>query len=223
MPPISYEQFIQLVEKYKIFPFSEFVPEYPSLTVAAASNDWHTDQESDPWLWRVRIVQDGIAAYGKFFGSKATFIHAPAFPLVRTILTSNRDVRKRYNDGLMSRTAYQLYNIISEHNIIDSRRLRKEAGLGAKEDKKEYEKSLVELQNSGDIVITGAVKQNEDVEGWSSMCYQPSELWLNSLHINEANLSAEEAKQLLSAQLIENCSTKAYRYFAKKLQLDAGK
>ena len=123
----------------------------------------------------------------------------------------------------MSRTAYQLYNIISEHNIIDSRRLRKEAGLGAKEDKKEYEKSLVELQNSGDIVITGAVKQNEEVEGWSSMCYQPSELWLNSLQINEANLSVEEAKQLLSAQLIENCSTKAYRYFMKKLQLDAGK
>jgi len=220
MKPISYEEFVQLVEQYKIFPFSEFIPEYPSLTSAAANNDWHTDQDTDPWLWRVRIVQDGNAAYGKFFGTKASFIQAQLFPVVRTIFTSNKDVHERFNDGLMSRAAYHIYNIIKEHEMIDSRNLRKEAGLGAKEDKKEYERSLVELQNSGDIVITGAVKQNEEVAGWSSMCYQPSELWLNALQIREPILSVADAKQQLKAILNENCSTKAYRYFAKKLQLD---
>lgn len=220
MEQLSYEEFIQLVEQYKIFPFSEFIPEYPALTSAAANNEWHTDQETDPWQWRVRIVQDGVAAYGKFFGPKATFIHAQVFPIVKTILTLNKDVHERYNDGLMSKTAYLICNIINEHEMIDSRNLRKIAGMSAKEDKKEYERSLVELQNSGDIVITGAAKQNEDVAGWSSMCYQPSELWLKALHINQPDISVVEAKQMLKEQLVENCSTKAYRYFAKKLQLD---
>jgi len=220
MKTLSYDEFVQLVEQYKIFPFSEFIPEYPSLISAAANNEWHTENDTDPWTWRVQIVHDGIAAYGKFFGSKVTFIEAQLFPIVRTILTSNKDVQERYNDGLMSRTAYHIYNIISEHDRIDSRTLRRAAGLSAKEDKKEYERALVELQNSGDIVITGAVKQNEDVAGWSSMCYQLSEQWLNELKIHEPNISVEDAKQQLKAVLIENCSTKAYRYFAKKLQLD---
>lgn len=80
MSTINYEEFVQLVEKYKILPFAAFIPDYPSLTTAADNNDWHSGTGSDPWLWRIRIVQDGVAAYGKFFSDKACFIQTDFFP-----------------------------------------------------------------------------------------------------------------------------------------------
>jgi hypothetical protein len=217
---LNYGEFVQLVGKYKILPFSGFIPEYPSLTAVAANNHWHTGTDTDPWLWRTRIVQDGVAAYGKFFGDKACFIHTDSFLVVKTVLTSDKTVEERYSDGLISRTAYHLYNVLMEHGNIDSRNLRKKAGLNAKESKKEYEKSLVELQNYGDIVITGAAKKSDNDSGWSSMCYEPSELWLSSIQGHKDNVSVEDAKDLLSAELSRSCTDKSYKYFAKKLQLD---
>lgn len=219
----NYGEFVQLVEKYKILPFSDFVPEYPSLTVATANNQWHTGNDTDPWLWRIRIVQDAHAAYGKFFGTKASFIHTHLFPAVRTILTSGKTVDERYNDGSISRQAYQIYKVMSEHGNIDSRNLRKEAGLNTREDKKEYEKSLVELQNYGDAVITGAAKQSDNDSGWNSMCYQPSEIWLSSIEGSKDYVSVEDAKNLLIAELKRTCSPKSFTFFMKKLKLEMGR
>ncbi len=66
----TYPEFVQLVGQYKIFPFSDLIPEHPSLTSVVSSDSWHTGTELDPWLWRVKIVKDEHAAYGKFFGTK---------------------------------------------------------------------------------------------------------------------------------------------------------
>ncbi|MCQ6557380.1 AlkZ-related protein [Paenibacillus mendelii] len=135
MKPIHYQEFVQLAEAYRILPFSDFVPEYPALTTAASHNDWHTGTDTDPWLWRLRIVQDGVAAYGKFFGSKLSFIHVDLFPVVKSILTSDRSAEERYQDGMMSATAYHMYKILMEQGNVDSRHLRMLSGLDSKEEK----------------------------------------------------------------------------------------
>lgn len=213
----NYEQFIELVEKFKIVPFSEVIPEYPSLTVAASDNQWHTENESDPWTWRTRIVQDDLAAYGKFFGSKVIFVHKPLFPSVKKILTTGKTVEERYQDGLLSRTANHIYSVIHEQGSIDSRNLRKVSGLHVREDKKEYERALVELQNFGDIVITGAAKQNGNEASWSSMCYQTSDAWLEVHQDN--NQSVEDAKAIVLHEIRNTCTPKALKFFDKKLDL----
>ncbi|WP_422659801.1 AlkZ-related protein [Paenibacillus sp. EC2-1] len=219
MEVLNYREFVELVENYKILPFSGFVPEYPSLTDVTADDHWHTGTDTDPWQWRVMIVQDDVAAYGKFFGDKACFIHKDLFPLFKTIVTLNKTVEERYSDGHISRTAFHLYKVLMEHGNMDSRNLRKEAGLNAKEDKKEYEKSLVELQNNGDVVITGAAKQSENDAGWSSMCYQTSELWLNSVKGTQDYVSIEDAKKLMLAELSITCTDKSLKFFTRKLKL----
>ncbi|MFD3768826.1 hypothetical protein ACFW4G_26445 [Paenibacillus lactis] len=95
----------------------------------------------------------------------------------------------------------------------------KPTGLDKKENKKEYERSLVELQNYGDVVITGAAKQNEDDSGWNSMCYQPSELWLSSIQAGSDDVLVDDARIRLKSELSEICSEKSFRFFAKKLAL----
>ncbi|MDQ6423424.1 hypothetical protein RB620_28820 [Paenibacillus sp. LHD-117] len=216
----DYKEFVELVGQYKIFPFSGFVPDYPSLTAVTAETLWHTGADTDPWQWRVRIVQDGIAAYGKFFGDKACFIYKDQFPMVKTILTRNKTVEARYADGQLSRTARHIYQVLTEHGNLDSRSLRETTGLQAKEDKKEYEKALVELQNSGDVVITGA-KASENDSGWNSMCYEPSDIWLRSAINGNGEMSVEDAKSLLRTELARTCSEKALAFFSKKLKLEA--
>ncbi|MDQ0115669.1 AlkZ-related protein [Paenibacillus harenae] len=226
MSKTTYEEFVEQVNRYRIFPFSDLVAEYPSLTAAAADNEWHTGTELDPWLWRIRIVKDGYAAYGKFFGTKASFVHVDAFPLVKVLLSGGTTVEARYRDGLLSTHAYKLYELIREAGNIDSRQLRKAAKLDAKEQKKEYESALVQLQNFGDIVITGAKESDHD-GGWSSMCYETSDYWLEQLEQRPDNdipeaPSIQQARDQISTGLRELCTTeKSYGYFAKKLKLNA--
>lgn len=214
----TYDEFVRLVETYRIFPFAELAPEHPALTVVTVDDAWHTEQDTDPWLWRIRIAQEGAAAYGKFFGAKAAFIDKGLFPAIRAILTGNQTVGEKFEAGVLSRAAHRIYGIIGDGGNVDSRNLRKEAGFGAKEDKKEYDKALNELQGGGYIVITGSAKQKES---WSSMCYQTSEDWVREVLGSGSGMTVEEAKRQVSETMAAICSEKAYAYFAKKLGLAA--
>jgi hypothetical protein len=217
----TYPEFVELVGQYKIFPFSDLIPEHPSLTSVVPSDSWHTETEFDPWIWRVKIVKDEHAAYGKFFGSKLTFIHVDLFPHIPVLLSQGKSVDERYSSGLMSQEARNIYHIIKGAGNIDSRNLRKESGLTAKEQKKDYDRALVDLQNFADIVITGA--QEADFEGgWSSMCFESSDHWLQTTLGKEAvahdNLA--ETRAIVKAGLSDVCTEKALKYLDKKLHLN---
>lgn len=220
MDILQYRQFIELVQTYKIFPFASFVPDYPSLTALTVHNDWHKETDTDPWGWRIRIAQDGEAAYGKFFGDKACFIDKALFPAIQTALTNNKTVEERYYDGLISHTAWRMYNIIIENEHIDSRELRKLSGLHEKDSKREYDKALVELQNNADVVITGSAKSSENDAGWNSMCFMSANAWLTSIHSNHETLTVAEAQTEIIEALKVHSSEKAMQYFVKKLKLD---
>jgi len=210
----TYEDFVEQVERYRIYPFSAFIPEHPSLTEAASDCDWHNDEkaETDPWQWRVRIVKDRRAAYGKFFGGKLAFVHIDSFPAVQSVLSGGASAERKYRDGLLSTSAYRIYQAIEEAGSIGSRRLRRETGLDATEHKKEYEKALIELQGIGAIVISGA---DESESGWRSMCYETADHWLSG----EMDEDAAFAKDKLQAELLPVWSDKAYGYLAKRLKL----
>jgi len=217
----TYPEFVQLVGQYKILPFSDLIPEHPSLTSFVSSDSWHTGTELDPWLWRVKIVTDEHAAYGKFFGTKASFIHIDLFPLIQTLLSQGKSVDERYSSGLLSQDARNIYHIIKEAGNIDSRNLQKETKLTAKEQKKDYERALVELQNIADIVITGAQESDFD-GGWSSMCFESSDHWLQVTLGKKAAEAADlpAIRAAVKAELSEVCTEKALKYLNKKLRFN---
>ncbi len=218
MSPFTYTDFVALVQKYKIVPFADLIPEHPSLTASVPEEVWHTGNELDPWLWRVKIVTDGHAAYGKFIGSKLLFVRTDLFPLVQTLLSRGQSIEARYQGGMLSHSALKLYSIIQETGGIDSRQLRKLSGLTHKDQKKEYERALVDLQNSGYIVIAGTqAAENED--GWSSMSYETSGQWLAAAGKN-ADSPFPDAQAALKAELEEVCTDKALLFLQKKLGLN---
>ncbi|MEC0239645.1 hypothetical protein P4H66_07200 [Paenibacillus dokdonensis] len=213
-----YEEAVEYIERVGILPLASLIPEYPSLESITPKDSWHSATEDDPWSWRTRFPLEGKAAYGKFFKKKAVLVSSEWFPWVYACLSMGTDAEKCYRDGLLSRTAWQLYQIIDIEQGIDTRVLRERALMKAKEDKKAFDQAIVELQESLFIVISGVkAKVNEmgEVNGWSSTSYETTENWMRQNGIKKINRTKEEAREELLARLGERSSDKALMFFKK--------
>src|SRR5215469_13959712 len=113
----TYEEASKAVEQLGILPLSGFIPGHPSLDSITEPSAWHTGTDTDPWQWRDRFASEGIAAYGRFFGSRPSLISRGVFPLVKCLLTSPQTVYERYVAGLQNRSTVQIYEIIQQNHV----------------------------------------------------------------------------------------------------------
>jgi len=161
----TYDEAIEVIKEIGFLPLASLIPCYPSLDSMTAKDQWHTGSEFDPWLWRAKFPVDGVAAYGKFIKKKSMLISSEWLPLVKAVLGSRNSLKKRYQDGLVSREALELFTLIHENEGIDTRLLRVKAGMKEKDKKKLFDNALLELQDSMDIVVAGTkLKTNEQGE-----------------------------------------------------------
>jgi len=84
----TYVEASRAVEQLGILPLSGFIPAHPSLDSITEPAAWHTGTDTDPWHWRDRFASEGIAAYGRFIGSRPILIAQGVFPLVKCLLAS---------------------------------------------------------------------------------------------------------------------------------------
>lgn len=220
----TYEQASDLIREIGILPLANLIPEFPSLDSVTEKEAWHNDHTpaADPWLWRDRFASEGVAAYGKFFKKKNILIAKELFPAVKALLGDERTVEERYEDGELSIAAKKIYVAIEHQGGIDTRALRKAVGMAQTEAKKDYDKALLELQESCDIVIAGVVgRVNDEGEksGWSSMGYELADRWLEQKGLSADLPTVAEAKAKLQAHLERVTTPKAYAYLQKVLGL----
>jgi hypothetical protein len=214
----TYEEAIDVINEIGFLPLAKLIPDYPSLDGITLKEHWYTGSELDPWMWRAKFPGDGAAAYGKFVKKKSVLISPELLPLIRVILGSSLSVKERYQDGLMSREAVELYTLISENEGIDTRVLRVEAGMKDKEKKKPFDNALLELQGSMDIVVSGTkAKTNEAGEknGWSSTSFETMEFWSQNHSIKDSTLKVEDAKMMLKDHFAAICSSEAMKSINK--------
>ncbi|WP_315795268.1 hypothetical protein [Paenibacillus sp. BIC5C1] len=201
---VTYEEAVQRIEAVGLLPLAPLFPEYPSLSSITPQENWHKDNALDPWLWRSRLAEEGIAAYGKFVKKKALLVSREYFPWVHRLLADSRVMEEQYDVGLLSREALKLYEIIEKHEGIDGRKLRSLAGFGAKEDKKAFDQGLLDLQSMCAIVICGTKEKEGLAEGkvaWNSSAYETSGYWMKRQGIEPFEGSVEDAGELLLQQL----------------------
>lgn len=216
-----YEEAVEYIERLGILPLASIIPEYPSLESITPKESWHSETIQDPWGWRVRFPLEGKAAYGKFFKKKAILISAEWFPWLYISLRLGADAETCYRDGLLSQTAWQLYQLVDMEPGIDTRVLRSRAQMKAKEDKKAFDQAVVELQEALLIVISGVTMQvddNGEQKGWSSTSYETTTHWMRQSGIREACCTKVEAREELLTRLRKSCSDKAFTFFSKLLQ-----
>lgn len=193
---ITFEEAAEIVAKIGILPLATLIPDHPSLNGLTKAENWHTGSELDPWSWRVRFPGEGLAGYGKFVKKKAILVSSEWFPAFVAAVGSTKSIEERYNDGLASREAVTLLQIIRERQGIDTRILRVEADMKAKEKKTAFDNAVTELQASLDIVISG-VKERQNAEGekngWSSTSFETVSHWMEDNGLSSFEGDSEEA------------------------------
>jgi hypothetical protein len=218
----TFEEASAYVRKVGILPLSSFIPDYYSLESLTVHEQWHTGLASDPWLWRDRFAGEGVAAYGRFFAKKPLLIAAEWFPLVKNVLEEPYTIHERYDDGLLPKATVDLYQAVSSDEGIDVKQLRAKIGMTGKESKNEFDRSIIELQGTTDLVIAGISERlnaNGVKSGWNSTCYMTAEHWMELHCLPKNTLSSHEAKGKLRALIEERCEGKARAYLIKVLGL----
>lgn len=216
----TYEEASNAIEQLGILPLSGFIPAHPSLDSITEPGAWHTGADTDPWHWRDRFASEGIAAYGRFIGTRPSLIARGVFPLVKCLLNSPQTVKERYEAGLVARSTVQVYEVIQQNQGIEVRALRKQAGMQDKVDKKAFDHALIDLQNTADIVISG-VAENRDAQGnksgWNGTCYMLAERWMEEHGVKPVQLSPAEARTQLFAWLKPRWEEQAVLYLQQRL------
>jgi hypothetical protein len=218
----TYEEAIRIIEETGILPLSPLIPEHPSLESVTDKERWYTSTKLDPWLWRARFPGDGKAAYGKFCKNKSILVARELFPLVKAVLGSPLPLEERYKSGQVSKEARELYALIQEEEGIETRSLRSKAGMKAQDMKKKFDKALLELQGSVDIVISGIKDRRNEVgeqNGWNSTSFETSGYWMENAGLPTVMPEIEDAKAELLDRLSGQWSAEAMKWLVKTFRL----
>ncbi|CAH2717623.1 hypothetical protein BACCIP111895_04839 [Neobacillus rhizosphaerae] len=214
----TYEEAIEVIKEVGLLPLAQLIPGYPSLDSITLKEHWHSDSEFDPWMWRANFPADGVAAYGKFIKKKSILISLELLPYVRAIVGFQDSVKKRYESGLVSREALELYSLISGEEGIDTRLLRVKAGMKEKEKKKLFDNALLELQGSMDIVVSGTKEKTNVIgekNGWSSTSFETMKFWTENHKVHQETIDIEVAKAKLKNHFANVCSPESMKALAK--------
>lgn len=217
---ITFAEAAEVIQHLGILPLSSFIPDHPSLTSITRPDAWHTGADSDPWLWRDRFAIEGIAAYGRFLGDKPLLISREIFPMVQCVLAPTEPLEERYAAGLVAKSTLRIYTCIAENDDIDVRTLRKLAGMQHTSDKSAFDRSLNELQNAGEVVISGIserLNEQGNKSGWNSTCYMLADNWMQRHGILKSYLLPEQAKAKLFEWIEPRWEASAVQYLKKRL------
>ena len=217
---ITYEEASEVVEHLGILPLSSFIPGHPSLASITRPDAWHTGADTDPWLWRDRFAIEGIAAYGRFLGDKPLLISRAMFAVMRCLLAQAETVEERYAAGLLAKATLRIYNCVRENDDIDVRTLRTLTGMQHASDKSAFDRSLNELQNTAEVVISGISERlnpQGNKSGWNSTCYMLADNWMERHGIVKAQQPPAEAKTKLYAWIEPRWEERAVQYLKKRL------
>lgn len=159
---------------------------------------WHTGEtDTDPWEWRMRVLHERQdIAYGKLFFKKSGFITKEWYPCFYAVRRQSGSLEDAYEEGLVSREARSLYELVAEHRELPLHELKLLSGMG-REDKSIFDKALTELQMRMYITMCGNARKHSsrgEEYGWSSTVLCTVEhFWGEGLDGWQGMLTAAEA------------------------------
>jgi hypothetical protein len=142
-----------------------------------ATDWWAGNPEKDPWEWRTVIAAEGDIAYGKLFRNKAGFISKEWYPIFAAYRRDGYDFDSRYEDGLASRKAKNIIDVLTEQPILPSFKIKEYAGF-CKDGEKGFDSAMTLLQMQTYITVRGFQRKRSkkgEEYGWAVGLYSLSE------------------------------------------------
>jgi hypothetical protein len=196
------------IDKVGFLPFfKNHIKGFSVEEITASDSWWCGRTEEDPWQWREMIAGEGKIAYGKLFCSRAGFVSRKWYPILASFRRNGYDFDSRYEDGLASRRAKLIMDLLENQETMLSNDMKVAAGFG-KGGEKGFEGTLTNLQMMTYITVRRFQrkrnKKNEEY-GWPISVYTLSERLFGGEHVRSAyHLSMEEAKLMLADQISKN-------------------
>lgn len=167
---------------------------------------WHTgDPETDPWEWRMRVLEErDDIAYAKVFFKTSGFITKEWYPFFYAVRRKGETFEEAYDNGTLSQTAKQIYEIISEGETA-LHEIKRMGGFG-REDHSRFERAIVELQMRMFITMCGrAQKVNKygQAYGWNSTVFTTVEDFWNERGMGLPDLDPVTSYDKIKAQILK--------------------
>ncbi len=143
---------------------------FPSLWSAVAGNRPVANDHDDPghvtWGWKDEMLDKKLWYYGKILRKKATMISLDVAPYFYALSENygqpEEDYLIQFEDGLLSREAKLLFEVILADGPIDTVHLRRKAGMTSKASNSSFDRALVQLQRDFKILPVGVAQEG----GW---------------------------------------------------------
>ena len=200
----SAEDIIQLVEYVGFLPF--FANHIPGFSVeeCCPENLWFAEGVDGPWEWKGPAARSGNCIYGKFFGKKAGFISRKWFPDFANFRRDGYDFDARYDDGLAPRKDKEIYDTVSEHGKLLSKKLKDLCGY-RKGGNTGFDTVITRLQMQTYISIADFVYMKDKhgkTYGWGVAAYSTPDRQFGYDFVTSAyTTNATDSKQRIVAHL----------------------
>ena len=167
---------------------------------------WHTDDpETDPWLWRIRVLEErNDIAYSKLFFKKAGFITKEWYPYFLSARREGKVFEEDYYNGNISHVGKRIYEAISENKQLALHEIKSIIRM-QKDEKSKFDTALTELQMKMYITICGqkqAMSFSGIEYGWPSTMYTTTENFFGEDIFDEASFyTSDEAISIITKQI----------------------
>jgi hypothetical protein len=175
----TFHEFASLVDGLGFMPLSANRVAFPSVEGLTEPGAWHTQLDTDPWVWKTRIVDERRAAYAKLFNGKPGFISLEWYPTFLAARRQGEDFKSVYFAGLLSHAAKRIYLLFDENPDLATHEIKALGGF-TRESKSDYEAAMVDLQMRMFITVQGMTRitgRTGEPHGWPAASYTTVERW----------------------------------------------
>lgn len=198
----TYQEFIDTVERLGVVSFyGKFVEGFPRVQDMAGDWQWHTDEDYDPWAWKIRAVDEQRLAFGCLLGGTKGFIAKAMYPLFYAANRPTRTLEQRYRDGLISQTAYRVYRLFEDGRPWTTADIRTALGVSKKSGASAVDGAIVQLQREYLISLCGNSYRADakgQTFGWAINTYCLTEEWADDW-LPDTLPDRDEARHLILA------------------------
>jgi hypothetical protein len=168
----TYESLLSLLQQQGLVPLSANRVGLPQVAGLTPEEQWHTGACNDPWQWRIRVVKERKALFGKFFAQRPGFLSWDALPLLYAVRRQGLDMEEAWLEGRVSQDAYRLYGLLQDGGDMAAHDLKRQ--MGWTRENARFERALRALQQQLYVTCSGeALKRNQQGQpyGWPVMTY----------------------------------------------------
>lgn len=172
----------------------------------ASPIQWHTeDPETDPWEWRMRVLEEqNDIAYAKLFFRTSGYITKEWYPYFFAVRRAGVPFAELHQQGTVSNEAKRIYEIVLHEGPIPLHEIKRMCGF-SKEEKSRFDRTMTELQMKMFITMCGRQQKLDRYGigyGWSSTSFCTVEKFWAQRGVELCEVDPDVAYEKIRVQIL---------------------